>query len=139
MTVEAFVDTNVLVYAALGREDAPAKYARAWEIISPGDYGISAQVLGEFFVNVVRKSAVPLSIGEASAWVEKLRDVTVIPVDHDLVAGAISHCSRYGISYWDAAIVSAAERLGASILYTEDLSDGQRFGSVTVVNPFTDH
>ncbi len=136
MTVEAFVDTNVLVYAAVGREDAPSKYARAWEIISPGDYGISAQVLGEFFVDVVRKSAVPLSIREASSWIEKLRDVTVVPVDHDLVAGAITQCHRYGISYRDGTIVAAAERLGASILYTEDLSDGQRYGSVTVVNPF---
>ena len=139
MTVDAFVDTNVLVYAAVGREDAPAKYARAWEIIGQGDYGISAQVLGEFFVNVIRKSAIPLSIGEASAWVEKLREVTVVPIDHDLVAGAIARCHKDGISYWDAAIVSAAERLGATILYTEDLNDGQRYGSVTAVNPFKEH
>jgi predicted nucleic acid-binding protein len=43
---------------------------------------------------------------------------------------------RYGISYWDATIIAAAHALGAKILYTEDLNDGQRYGDVQVVNPF---
>jgi predicted nucleic acid-binding protein len=40
------------------------------------------------------------------------------------------------ISYWDAALVAAAEVIGAPILYTEDLNHGQKYGSVTVINPF---
>jgi predicted nucleic acid-binding protein len=43
---------------------------------------------------------------------------------------------RYGISCRDAAIVAAAETLGAKLLYTEDLNDGQRYGSTTVCDPF---
>ncbi len=46
---------------------------------------------------------------------------------------------RYKISYWDGAILAAAEQLGAPILYTEDLNDGQTYGSVTVINPFKAH
>ena len=53
-----------------------------------------------------------------------------------LRVGGIGIALRYGISYWDGAIVAAAERLKAAILYTEDLSHGQRYGSVVVVNPF---
>ena len=34
-----------------------------------------------------------------------------------------------------ALIVHAAEVSGASVLYSEDLSDGQRYGAVVVVNP----
>ena len=40
------------------------------------------------------------------------------------------------ISFWDALIVQAAHASGAEILYSEDLSDGQRYGAVQVINPF---
>jgi predicted nucleic acid-binding protein len=40
------------------------------------------------------------------------------------------------VSFWDALIIQAAERSGASVLCSEDLSDGQAYGSVKVVNPF---
>ncbi len=36
----------------------------------------------------------------------------------------------------EAVRVCTAERPGATTLYSEDLNDGQRYGSVTVVNPF---
>ena len=45
--------------------------------------------------------------------------------------------SRYMISYWDAAILAAPEALGAQTLFSEDLSDGQQYGGVRVVNPFS--
>ena len=43
---------------------------------------------------------------------------------------------QHRISYWDGAILAAAERLGAEIVYTEDLSHGQTYGPVRVLNPF---
>jgi predicted nucleic acid-binding protein len=43
---------------------------------------------------------------------------------------------RYQVSYWDAAIIAAALDLGCGSIYTEDLSDGQAYGGVKVVNPF---
>jgi predicted nucleic acid-binding protein len=45
---------------------------------------------------------------------------------------------RYGISYWDGAILAAAEALEAPILYTEDLNHGQLYGRVRAVNPFVE-
>jgi predicted nucleic acid-binding protein len=44
--------------------------------------------------------------------------------------------SRYRISYWDAAVVAGAHRLGASVLLSEDLAHGQNYGGVRVINPF---
>jgi predicted nucleic acid-binding protein len=41
------------------------------------------------------------------------------------------------VSFWDALIIQAAQAAGAEILYSEDLSDGQRFGDLRVVNPLT--
>jgi predicted nucleic acid-binding protein len=138
MNADVFVDTNVLVYAAAGHRDAPQKHARAWQIIGPGDYGISAQVLAEFYVASTRKPAVPLTHAEAAAWVAELQALAVVPVDGSLVAEAVERSHGHRISYWDAAIIVAAERLGATTLYSEDLSDGQTYGRVTVVNPFRD-
>jgi predicted nucleic acid-binding protein len=42
---------------------------------------------------------------------------------------------RYQISFWDALVIQAAEASGAAVLYSEDLSDGQTYGAVRVVNP----
>jgi predicted nucleic acid-binding protein len=44
--------------------------------------------------------------------------------------------ARYQISFWDALVIQAAQTAGADVLYSEDLSDGQRYGSVKVENPF---
>ena len=53
-----------------------------------------------------------------------------------MVRTAVDYAQRFKISYWDAAIIAATERLGAPILHTEDLNDGQSYGSVRVINPF---
>lgn len=44
--------------------------------------------------------------------------------------------ARWEISLWDALILVAARASGASELITEDLSHGQNYGGVKVVNPF---
>ena len=54
--------------------------------------------------------------------------------DTSILVYAVS--SARGISYWDGAIVAAAEVLEAPVLYSEDLSHGQRYGTVRVVNAF---
>ena len=41
-----------------------------------------------------------------------------------------------GISYRDAAILAGAQEMGCSIVYSEDHSHGQKYGSVMVANPF---
>lgn len=40
------------------------------------------------------------------------------------------------ITFWDATIVSAAERVGCRWLLSEDFQTGRQFAGVTVVNPF---
>ena len=58
------------------------------------------------------------------------------PVTPEVVLAGIDNARRYQISYWDGAIIAAAERLGARIVYSEDLNHGQTYGSVRVENPF---
>ena len=49
-------------------------------------------------------------------------------------AAAISR--RYQINYWDGAILAAARSLGCDAVYSEDLSAGQDYGGLRVINPF---
>ncbi|MEI6820177.1 MAG: hypothetical protein WCL19_11330 [Verrucomicrobiota bacterium] len=44
--------------------------------------------------------------------------------------------SRFKTSYWDASILAAALGLGCETLYTEDLSHGQSYEGIRVLNPF---
>ncbi len=136
MSVDAFLDTNVLVYAATGRGKERAKRARALELIDEIDFGLSAQVLQEFYVTVVRKVETPLSPGEAFAWIEQLEAFPCQALDPAIVKLGVEVSQRHRISYWDGAILAAAETLGARTLFTEDLNHDQTYGSVRVVNPF---
>lgn len=44
--------------------------------------------------------------------------------------------NRYDIQFYDAMMLAAAERAGASEFYTEDLNDGQLYCDIKAVNPF---
>jgi predicted nucleic acid-binding protein len=136
MSVDVFLDTNVLLYAASGGVTEPEKRARARQIMRTENFGISTQVLQEFFVNAVRKAHIKMSPAEAKDWMSGLDERPCLIVDRGLINLSIAKSIRYKISYWDSAIIAAAEALGASTLYSEDLNDGQSYGAVKVVNPF---
>jgi predicted nucleic acid-binding protein len=136
MSVECFLDTNILVYAVSGLEEDATKQARALDLIRTADFGISTQVLQEFYVTVTRKIQRPLVPESAVALLDEYRLFPTVNTDYPLILTAIEHSLRYGISYWDAAIIAAAEALEASVLYSEDLSHGQQFEAIRVVNPF---
>lgn len=134
--VEAFLDANVLIYAASRLPEDAGKQARAATLMRDVDFGVSAQVLQEFYNTATRKMNPRLSHDDALAVVRKLGALPCAVIDVALIEAGALISNRYQISYWDGAIIAAAERLGAETVYSEDLNDGQRYGSVTVVNPF---
>ncbi len=136
MSVECFLDANVLVYAAAGRGAEESKRQQALDQLEREDFGLSAQVLQEFYVIVTRKLEISLSADEALGWIEQFESFPCLPIDAGLVKLGAEMSVRFKISYWDGAIIAAAEALGAETLYTEDLNDGQLYGSVRVENPF---
>lgn len=136
MSVDAFLDTNVLIYAVSSDPAESPKKEKAMALIEHTDFGLSAQVLQEFYVTVTRKIALPLPPDEAVALLEQFRSLPVVWTDYPLIVSGVEASLRFGISYWDGTIIAAAERLGAATLYTEDLNHGQRYGSVQAVNPF---
>jgi predicted nucleic acid-binding protein len=131
-----FLDTNILLYAAQNDLTQIGKKEVAIKIIRTEDYSTSGQVLAEFYTNLTRKGSNPLRPEMALEWVRQLARKPCQAIDSALVEQAIEISTRYQISYWDGAIIAAANRLGATILYTEDLNHNQSYGLVTAINPF---
>jgi predicted nucleic acid-binding protein len=136
MIADAMVDTNVLVYAASRLAEDQDKKRIANALLQTEGIGLSAQVLQEFLVVSTRKVHKPWSLDDALDWIEAFEDLPCIPVDAPLVRYGAELAVRYQLSYWDGAILAAAHRMNAPVLYTEDLNHDQTYGSVRVVNPF---
>jgi len=131
-----FLDTNVFVYFVDGR--ACKKQAIARKLIenalSSSRYAISVQVLNEF-ANVAMKKF-QMDEGEVVEYIEAFHQIKTIPPSVEQTLNALSHRKHYGIQFYDSLIVAAAEHAGCDELVTEDLNDGQIYGSVKAVNPF---
>lgn len=136
MSAEFFIDTNVIVYAVDTTRGAAHKRQIARNILREGGFGISTQVLQEFYVTAIKKLKRPLSVPTAARWVEQLCRAELVTIDVSLIKLGIAHSQRYQINYWDGAIIAAAEALGAATVYSEDMNHGQNYGSVKVINPF---
>jgi predicted nucleic acid-binding protein len=138
MTERAFVDSNVLVYAHDAGAGERHTIARDLVLVLWRDRAgvISTQVLQETYVNLRHKAAAPLDASEARELVSDYLAWEVVVNDGASVLEAIRLEERYRISFWDALIVAAANASGVDVLLSEDLSDGQRYGDVTVRDPF---
>ncbi|MDI6712624.1 MAG: PIN domain-containing protein [Anaerosomatales bacterium] len=135
----ALVDTNVLVYLFDG--DEPVKRARATTVVAglaaAGAGCVSTQVLGEFFVVVSRKFAVPLSVQAAATQVARFAELfDVLSVDADIVAEAVRGVAQHGLAYFDAQIWAAALVHGVPVVLSEDFQDGRTIEGVSFRDPF---
>lgn len=133
-----FVDTNVLLYAY--DPAAGARHEAARELV--GRLGrdrqgvLSVQVLQEFYVNVVRKIAVPLPPADAR---QRLRVLSRWPVHSPLAADVLAAAElaeSSQLSFWDAMILRSAAAMDCDVLWSEDLNAGQVIAGVEVRNPF---
>ena len=137
MSDRYFVDTNILMYAHDASTGAKHERAKALveELWRDRTGVVSTQVLQELAVNLRRKVRRPLDAKAVRDIVADYLTWQVIVNGGDSILEAIDLESRHQISFWDALVVQAAQVSGAEILYSEDLSDGQTYGSVRVINP----
>jgi predicted nucleic acid-binding protein len=132
-----FVDTNVLLYAISRDPGEAAKARTANDILEAGDVALSVQVLQEFYVQATRASRPDAitheqAVGLIDAW----RRFPVGETTVRLMVAALATHHRFGISYWDAAILEAGRALGCSSIVSEDLDPGTDYDGVRVENPF---
>ena len=132
-----FVDTNVLLYAASTAPEEQAKRARARAILDDRDIALSVQVLQEFYVQATRETRPErITHEQAAALIDSWLRFRVEELSVALLQNALSTRLRWGVSYWDAAVIEAARAARCRTLLSEDLQDGMDFGGVRVENPF---
>jgi predicted nucleic acid-binding protein len=135
MSVE-FVDTNVFVYAH--ERGAGLKHDQAVELLTrlfeEQAGAVSIQVLSEFYITATKKLG--MKSEEAEEAIADLGPWTIHRPSHDDLLRACSLHRRHKVSWWDALIINSAIELGCGVLWTEDLAAGQRYGALTVRNPF---
>lgn len=137
MSDRVFVDTNILVYAhdvSAGKKHETAKKIVA-DLWTSGLGVLSTQVLQEFYNAITRKVPKPLPLNEARKKVSDFSKWDIVTMRAEDIMDAIDIQERYGFSFWDCLIISAAASGNASVLMTEDLTDGQSMLGVLVVNP----
>src|SRR5262245_25486269 len=132
MNGKPFFDTHVILYAFSAD---PSRSGVAQGLFQSGG-SISVQVRNEFVAVARRKlhetsPEIRWALAIRRAFFPTPLDLTLETHDR-----AINIAGRYGLSINDSLIVAAAIQSGGSILYSEDMRDGQTIEGVTIRNPF---
>ena len=137
MTAGCFLDTNVLLYAVSTTPAEAPKRQLARYLLNEDDWTLSVQVLQEFYVQATRATRSDrLALSDAVALIASWERFTVQPLDAAVLHEALALHQAYPVSYWDAAILAAAQQSGCNLVLSEDMTDGETYGMVTVRNPF---
>jgi predicted nucleic acid-binding protein len=139
MNAEAFIDTNVFLYALSDLPEEHAKAERARQLLLYENWGWSVQVAGEFY-HVVTSARRQFRLPHSSAmeYVRTWLNFPTASLHPSTILTAFEIRDRFQLSYWDAAIIASARELGCPTIYSEDFSHGQDYNGVRVVNPFVD-
>ena len=137
MSAERFtLDTNILIYAVDAREGR--KRALAARIIAAAaglDCPLALQVVGEFYAAATAK--LKLTPRDAAARAAQLiAGFESFGYSIHAVRAALDEASKGRFSYWDGVLLAAAAEAGCTTIFSEDMADGARFGSIVVANPF---
>lgn len=133
MSADAFLDTNILIYATQA-EDPRAE--RAAELLRKGGV-ISVQVLNEFASTASRKLR--------RRWPEVRTGLAALctlcpdvrPIGLGTHEAALDLAQQEGFSFYDALIVASALEAGCTTLWSEDMQDGRIVADRLVIrNPF---
>jgi predicted nucleic acid-binding protein len=137
MIARRFVDTNILLYSISRDPGEGRKRERAIALLQEDDLALSVQVLQEFYVQATRVSrSDPLPHDLATGLIHAWRRFPVQDITVGILVAALEIKAQHGFSYWDSAVIAAAQALGCRELLSEDLSHGQQIGGVTLINPF---
>ena len=132
MSRDAFVDTNVVVYA-FGRTDPRTAAARA--LLAQGAQ-LNVQVLNEFVNVASRKLRMPWDETRDALRIIRIFAGSIHPLTDVVQQAGVAIAERYRYRIYDALIIAAAADAGCRTLYSEDLATGQSVRGVRIVNPF---
>jgi predicted nucleic acid-binding protein len=133
MSDNVFVDTNILVYSVA---DDLRKKAIADDLLLNYDIVMSSQVVNEFIAVTLRKNIIETV--KVIEYAKKFMQVChFVLITQTTITLALEVMVKYHLAYWDSLIIAAALENACTILYSEDLQDGQRIeDKLTINNPF---
>jgi predicted nucleic acid-binding protein len=133
-----FVDTNILVYAHDSNSSDRQRVAQTVlkELWDNRSGALSTQVLQEFHAVATRKLKPPMPKSGARRIVADYSVWCTVDTDPLLIVSASRLEEEHSLAFWDALVIEAALRSGATWLLSEDLQDGRRFANLTIRNPF---
>ncbi len=133
MSDAVFLDSNILVYAAL----QPDERSKAARLLLTKNSRISVQVLNEFASVAHRKLRKPwpeIAVALADMFVVFPNPMPLTLATHKAALGL---AARYGFAFYDALIVASALEAGCATLLSEDMRDGLLVEErLTIRNPF---
>jgi predicted nucleic acid-binding protein len=133
---DVLLDSNVLLYALSSAPGEQVKQQRAAHLLATEQFGTSYQVLMETWVVATRKMERRVESGKVAAFLEQILAFPCVQGTPGLYRQAFRLAERYEVHPYDAAILAAAQELGAGRVYSEDMSHGQNYDGVKVINPF---
>jgi predicted nucleic acid-binding protein len=139
MNARTFLDTNIFIYSF--DQSSPLKARRAVSIIREAidrrKGVVSFQVVQEFFNVALRRFTTPMTTAEAAQYLATtFQPLFSVQSSERLYHRALQTINTHRLSWYDSLIVAAALESDSEVLLTEDLQDGQKFGSLVVRNPF---
>jgi predicted nucleic acid-binding protein len=137
MSAERFtLDTNILVYAVDAREGRKREFAaRIIEAAAKLDCPLALQVVGEFYAAATVKLKLAPRLTAAQA-IRLIAGFDTFSYSVHAVRAALEEAPKGRFSYWDGVLLASAAEAGCTTIFSEDIADGARFGSIAVVNPF---
>ncbi|SRR5579884_757242 len=139
MNGRTFLDTNIFIYSF--DQSSPSKARRSVNLIREAidrrKGVVSFQVVQEFFNVALRRFAMPMTTAEAAQYLATtFQPLLSVQSSERLYNRAFQTIDSHRLSWYDSLIVAAALESHSDVLLTEDLQDGQKFGSLIVRNPF---
>lgn len=132
-----FVDTDVLLYSISTDPAEATKAEAARTVLDHRDLALSVQVIQEFYVQATRPTR-PDALGhdQAVGLIQSFMRFPIQEMSMAVTLLAMATSESFRISFWDAAIIEAARVMKCDVVLSEDLSHGQDYDGVRVVNPF---
>ena len=132
-----FLDSNVLIYAvdvADRRKNGIALDIVSAALDNPRNWRISTQVLSEFSNVLLRKLSCPTP--RLLMFLDQISGLVCFDMTPSCVRRAVEIQALYGMQFFDAQMIAAAEASGCSKIVSEDFNPGQTYCGIVAENPF---
>ena len=138
MATAVFVDSTTILYSQDRRYPAKQERSTKWlkSLLSLQRTAVSLQILNETYAVVSRKPDFAHWRPSVREFIQDMLVWATPPLDSHALGEAWRLEDRYRISFWDSMVLVSANRAGCAYFLSEDLNDGQLYGTVRAINPF---